>query len=113
MSKQEVMRRRVREWAHGRRREWDRAARRTRLLEPPARRRASAGGCGGQARARYAELADAAWAAYGQGDWHAGAVLLMQAVAERRAWLELTAWGRRGRAFGSLTPASRSWLVGR
>jgi len=93
VSKQEVMRRRVREWARGRRREWDRAARRT--------------------RARYAELADAAWAAYGQGDWHAGAVLLMRAVAERRAWLELKAWGRRGRAFGSLTPASRSWLVGR
>jgi len=87
------MRRRVREWAHGRRREWDRAARRTRSL------------C--------SELTDAAWAAYRVGNGRAARVLLMRAVAERRAWLELTAWGRRGRAFGSLTPASRSWLVGR
>ena len=103
LSNRKTVEKRVREWAHGRRREWDRAARRTRslcaeLTDPPAGAMRRAG---------------AAWAAYRVGNRRAARVLLMQAVAERRAWLELTAWGRRGRAFGSLTPASRSWLVGR
>jgi len=57
--------------------------------------------------------AGAAWAAYRVGNGRAARVLLMRAVAERRAWLELKAWGRRGRAFACLTGAMKSWLMGR